>query len=140
MSPRLDDAVAIGALIQCLMRMLYRLRRDNKRWRQYARFLISENRWRAQRYGTSTGLIDFGIGEVVEFNTLLEELIELIMPDAQALDCVDEIKRLKQIGETGTSADRQLAIYHSALKQGQSEPEALQTVVDLLMDETKEAL
>ncbi len=140
MSPRLDDAVAIAALIQCLMRMLYRLRRDNKRWRQYARFLINENRWRAQRYGTSGGLIDFGIGEVVPFTQLLDELVDLVMPDAEALGCVDEIARLKLIVKSGTSADRQLAVYDSALRAGKSETEALHAVADQLIGETVAAL
>ncbi|HHI81649.1 MAG TPA: carboxylate-amine ligase, partial [Rhizobiales bacterium] len=58
----LDDTIAIAALYVCIVRMLYRLRRDNLRWRQYERFLINENRWRAQRYGCSQGLIDFGCG------------------------------------------------------------------------------
>ncbi|MCL4169712.1 UNVERIFIED_CONTAM: hypothetical protein GTU68_042856, partial [Idotea baltica] len=49
--PRLNDTIAIAAIIQCIFRMLYGLRRENKRWREYDRFLIEENRWRAQRYG-----------------------------------------------------------------------------------------
>ena len=40
--------------------MLWRLARKNQRWRIYDRFLVGENRWRAQRYGASEGLIDFG--------------------------------------------------------------------------------
>ena len=140
MSPRLDDAISIAALVQCLMRMLYRLRRDNKRWRQYARFLINENRWRAQRYGTSQGLIDFGIGEVVDFCHLMDELIELVMPDAEALRCVDEVLRIKQMAQSGTSADRQLAVYDAALKDGKCEMEAVKAVADSLISETVENL
>jgi len=44
---RLDDAVAVAALFVCVVRMLYRLRRGNQRWRRYSRMLINENRWRA---------------------------------------------------------------------------------------------
>ena len=140
MSPRLDDAISIAALIQCLMRMLYRLRRGNKRWRQYAQFLIRENRWRAQRYGLSGGLIDFGIGEVVPFEKLLDELIELVLPDARELNCVDEIMRLTRIVKHGASADRQLAAYRKSCADGKSEQEALQDVTDLLIAETVEGL
>lgn len=46
---RLDDAITVAALFRCLARMLYRLRRDNQRWRSYERFLVNENRWRALR-------------------------------------------------------------------------------------------
>ena len=61
---RLDDAVAIAALLACLVRMLFRLRRKNQRWRIYARMLLDENRWRAMRYSFDKGLIDFGKGEI----------------------------------------------------------------------------
>src|SRR5262249_26238005 len=54
----LDDGVTIAALYRCLLRMLWRLKRDNQRWRIYARMLIKENRWRAQRYGVDEGLVD----------------------------------------------------------------------------------
>jgi len=60
--------------------MLFCLRRNNQRWREYDRFLIEENRWRAQRYGMSAGLIDFGKGEVVPFADLIDELIENVLP------------------------------------------------------------
>jgi carboxylate-amine ligase len=49
--PRLEDALCLAAVVQCLTRYLTRLRRQNVRWRIYDRFLINENRWRAQRYG-----------------------------------------------------------------------------------------
>jgi len=56
----LNDAIAIAATYQCLLRMLYRLRRNNQRWRTYARVLLEENRWRALRYCMQEGLVDFG--------------------------------------------------------------------------------
>ena len=37
---RLQDGVAIAALFVCLLRMLYRLKRNNQRWRRYSRMLI----------------------------------------------------------------------------------------------------
>ena len=66
---RLEDGIAIAALFRCLLRMLWRLRRQNQRWRRYPPMLVSENRWRAQRYGIEEGLVDFGKGEVVPFPT-----------------------------------------------------------------------
>ena len=72
---------------QCLLRMLWRLRTRNQRWRIYDRFLIGENRWRAQRYGVTEGLIDFGANTIVPFPQLMAELVEMIAEDADALDC-----------------------------------------------------
>ena len=74
---RLDDAVALTALVVCLMRMLYRLRLNNQRWRAYAGMLIAENRWRAMRYSYDEGLIDFAKGKVIPFRDLLDEILGL---------------------------------------------------------------
>ncbi len=137
---RLDDCIAIAAMVQCMTRMLYRLRRDNQRWRQYDRFLINENRWRAQRYGYSEGLIDFGRGELIAYADLLDEAINLIMPDAEALDCVDELNSARTILKKGTSADYQRKIYDSHLAARSSSKDALCAVVDGLITQTVEGL
>ena len=134
--PPLDDAVAIAALYQCVIRMLWRLRRGNQRWRIYDRMLIEENRWRAKRYGIDEGLVDFGKGEVVACATLLDELIELTAEDASALDCEAEILHCRTIIARGTSAHRQLATYAAALGGGSSGEQAVRDVVDLLIEET----
>ncbi|MEP1208250.1 MAG: carboxylate-amine ligase [Rhizobiaceae bacterium] len=139
-SPRLNDTIAIAALTQCLFRMLFCLRRSNQRWREYDRFLVEENRWRAQRYGMSEGLIDFGRGEVVSFGELLHELVELLLPHAKALNCVDEVTGSVSILQSGTSADRQVDVYQHALKSGADEQEALRQVVRSLVVEFKQDL
>jgi glutamate---cysteine ligase / carboxylate-amine ligase len=132
----LDDGMAIAALYLCLVRMLYRLRRENQRWRSYAHFLLMENRWRAQRYGIDKHLIDFGRTELIPFEQLVAELLMLTREDAVALDCTEELSRIPDILQRGTSADRQLATYHTAIADGRSEQEALKSVVDALMRET----
>ena len=133
---RLKDGVAIAAIYVCILRMLYRLKRDNQRWRRYANMLIRENRWRAQRYGLDEGLIDFGIGTIVPYADLLEEIIELIRVDALALDCVTEVEHARKIVTGGTSAHRQLAVYQEALAEGADKMEAQWRVVDMLIEET----
>jgi len=132
----LDHTIAIAALYVCVVRMLYRLRRDNLSWRKYERFLINENRWRAQRYGTREGLIDFGRREIIPFRDLLDEMIELVRPDAEALGCVAEIESARNILKIGTSAERQRHIYESALSQQKTTDQALADVVDLLIRDT----
>jgi glutamate---cysteine ligase / carboxylate-amine ligase len=134
---RVEDSVAVAMLYVCLLRMLTRIRRSNHSWRQYPVFLIAENRWRAMRYGVQGTLFDFGRGELVPFRYLLEELLALIREDAEALGCVAEIEHLRGIVGHGTSADRQVATYNSAIKSG-AEPEvALKGVVDQLIVETR---
>jgi len=133
---QVDDAVAIAALFRCILRMLYRLRRNNQRWREYPVFLIRENRWRAQRYGVGDRLIDFGRGEMLPYVELLDELIEHVAEDAEALDCRKELQHCRKIAREGTSADRQAARFKQLRDEGADEREALKGVVRMLMRET----
>ena len=133
-----NDALCLAALTVCTLRMLWRLRSGNQRWRMYSNFLINENRWRAMRYSTDQGLIDLGRGRIIPFAQLMEELLELIHEDAEALGCVSEIEHVRHILAHGTSAHRQLRVHARALEGGASEQEALCEVVDYLIAETAE--
>jgi glutamate---cysteine ligase / carboxylate-amine ligase len=132
----LDDALSIAAIAQSLLGMFDRLRRRNQRWRVYSQLLIAENRWRAMRYGTSEGLVDFGRGEIVPFTDLLDELIELVAEDADRLGCTAEVAGAREILARGTSADRQVATFRAALDAGVEKDEALRQVVRQLVEET----
>jgi len=133
---RVDDAVAIAALFVCVVRMLWRLRTHNQRWRLYARMLVDENRWRAQRYGIDEGLIDFGRGRIVPYAELLDELIGLVEEDAEDLGCRAEVEHCRTIARRGTSAHRQVETFQAALARGASQEEALKEVVAMLIEET----
>ena len=132
----LDDAVCVAALYVSILRMLYRIRRTNQMWRPYPRFLLSENRWRAQRYGVTGTLFDFGKGELVPFGDLVEELLDLVREDAEALGCRPEVEHALTIVARGTSADRQVAHFNRLLGDGASREDALRGVVDSLIAET----
>ena len=132
----LDHAMSLVALTVCLLRMLFRTRVKNQRWRVYSAMLINENRWRAMRYSFDEGLIDFGKGEVIEYATLLEEIMAFIEEDAVQLGCSHEIDSLRQILEQGTSAHNQLAVYNKAIESGVSHSDALVAVVDWLIEQT----
>jgi glutamate---cysteine ligase / carboxylate-amine ligase len=134
--PLLDDGIAIASLYRCILRLLYRLRRQNQRWRYYPPFLLRENRWRAQRYGVEQGLVDFGKGAVVPFPVLLEELFDLVAEDAAYFGCVAEVAHARTIVQRGTSADRQLARFEAVKGLGGSEQAALVAVVDGIIEET----
>lgn len=135
-TPRMDDAIAIAAMFRCLLSMLYRLRRSNQKWRSYPAFLIEENRWRAQRYSVNDRLFDFGKGELVAFDALVEEMIALVAEDAAAFGCEAEIAHLRRIAREGTSADRQVAELDRCIAAEQPREAALASVVDQLITET----
>ena len=137
---RLDDAICIAAIYLCWLRMLYRIKVKNQRWRTYSRFLLDENRWLAQRYGTDKGLVDFGRGTLVPFPDLLEEIFELVAEDAEYFECVDELHHAREILARGTSAHWQVGTFRQAKAEGASNEEALHAVVDMLIKETLHGL
>ena len=137
---RMEDAIALAALLCCIMRMLYRLRLANQRWRTYTTMLVRENRWRAMRYSFDEGLIDFARGAVVPFEDLLDEMLDLTAEDAAALQCEKEVGAVRDILSRGTSAHRQLKAHELATAAGKSADEALMAVVDTLIEDTAEGL
>lgn len=137
---RIDDAIAITALLVCHLRMLYRLRTRNQRWRIYTPMLIRENRWRAMRYSFDEGLIDLARGAVIPFDELLEEMLGLVAEDAVALGCTKEVAAVRDILSRGTSAHRQLRDFEQAQAAGKSVEDSLKTVVDTLIASTAEGL
>jgi carboxylate-amine ligase len=136
----IDDTICVAALYLCLMRMLWRLRRANQRWRRYTSMLVSENRWRAQRYGFDAGLVDFGKGVIVPYPDLLEEILSLVGEDAEYFNCGAEIEHARTILKRGTSAHRQVALYEELCAQGMDRAAALDGVIDRLIAETVEGL
>jgi carboxylate-amine ligase len=132
----LEDSVCLAALNLSLMRRLWRLSSSNQCWRPYPSLLIGENRWRAMRYSVDAGLLDLGRQRIVPFGELIEEVVELVKEDAIELGCLDDVQHVRDIPARGTSAHRQLRVYEEALRNGASTQEALEAVVDWLVEET----
>jgi len=128
MSTRIDDTVALAALIQAIMGKLYLLYKRNLGFREYARELVEENKWRAVRYGIDGQLIDFGKQAQVPLRGLISELLDFVSEAADIFKSQDELDRIRQILVEGTSADKQLAIYDKT--------KSYQAVVDHLIAET----
>ena len=137
---RLEDSIALVSLLVCTLRMLYRLRTRNQRWRIYTPMLIRENRWRAMRYSFDEGMIDLAKGRIVPFADLIDEILSLVSDDAQALGCEKEIAHVHQILSRGTSAHRQLKDYELERANGASVEDSLKSVVDTLIADTAEGL
>ncbi len=126
---RLDETVAIAALIQATVAMLYDLHASNKSYRIYGRSLIMENKFRASRYGIQGKLIDFGKEEEVPVRDLMLEYLDLIGDAADELGSRDEIEYIHQMLKMGTGADRQLKVFE--------ETGDLKKVVDYMVSETR---
>jgi carboxylate-amine ligase len=129
---RVDDTLAIAALIQAVIAKLYKLLRHNTTFRVYRRRLLDENRWRASRYGIEGKLIDFGREAEVETRTLLNELLEFVSTEVEELGSKREMEHIERIMREGTGADRQLAVFHQT--------NDMKAVVDHIVAETYEGL
>ena len=136
---RVRDAAAVAAVWQSLLGFLLRLRTRNQRWRVYPATLVNENRWRAQRYGSQARLVDHGRQRLAPFADLVEEILELTLPDAETLGCRAELLHARRIAAEGDSAARQRATYARARKEGADDREALSQVVDGLIAEFRES-
>jgi glutamate---cysteine ligase / carboxylate-amine ligase len=129
---RVDDTLAMAALIQAIIAKLHKLQWQNMSFRIYRRRLIDENRWRASRYGIDGKLIDFGKETEVETRGLLNELLEFISTEVNELGSKNEMAHVERIMREGTGADRQLASWeHTRNMKG---------VVDQIVAETYEGL
>ncbi len=122
------ESVAIAALIQALAAKLYRLREANLNFMTYKRTLISENKWRASRYGIDGKLIDFGKELEVPTRDLIQELLEFVDDVVDGLGSRDAINGVQRILQEGTGADRQIKVFQDTNN--------LQAVVDFILAET----
>ena len=130
---RVDDTIALAALMQAIVVKLHRLRAQNVTFRSYPRRLIDENRWRAARYGLDGKLIDFGRCCEVDERDLLHEMIAFIATEVDELGLHREIAHVEKILREGTGADRQLRAW-------EENSHDLKAVVDHVVDETCEGL
>jgi carboxylate-amine ligase len=129
---RVDDTLAIAALIQAVIAKLYKLLQQNTTFRLYRRRLLDENRWRASRYGIDGKLIDFGREAEVDTRRLLEELLQFVSTEVDELGSRQEMAHIERIMREGTGADRQLAVYERT--------NDMRAVVDQIVHETYERL
>lgn len=129
---RVEETMALVALIQCTVVKLWKLIAANQGFRLYRRILLMENKWRAARYGLEGKLIDFGKRIEVPERDLIQEYLELIDDVVDELDCRVEINYIHKILEMGTGADRQLRVYR--------ETGDLKKVVDYIIEETQVGL
>jgi carboxylate-amine ligase len=129
---RVDDTLAIAALIQAVIAKLHKLLHHNITFRVYRRRLLDENRWRASRYGIDGKLIDFGKETEVETRSLLNELLDFVSTEVNELGTENEIAHIERIMREGTGADRQLAVW--------GRTQDMNAVVDHIVTETYEGL
>ena len=138
--PRMEDTLSLAALYACLIRRLLRKDAEEGLPPEPPTELIAENRWHASRYGSLAFLGDFGAGGRTDIQELIAELVEDLAEDAAALDCEQELQRVTEIIRLGTGADRQIDLFRLRRLEGDTIPEALRAVVDMIIAETREGI
>jgi carboxylate-amine ligase len=129
MCTRVDEAIALAAVFQAIVAKLWKLRRDGLSFRTYPLTLLSENKWRAVRYGFDGNLIDLGDEGERPARDLIRELLQDFLDDVlDDLGSRGEVEYAYMIMDEGSSADRQLAVFE--------ETGDLNAVVDHLIRET----
>ncbi len=101
---RLEETVALAALIQAICVKLYKLREKNLGFRTYRRALLLENKWRASRYGIEGKLIDFGRRSKLPFRELAEEMLEFVDDVVDELGSRKEVESIRWILDNGSGA------------------------------------
>ena len=129
---RVDDTIAIAAVIQAIIYKLHKLQRQNLSFRIYRRRLIDENRWRACRYGLSGKLIDFGAENEVDERELIHEMLDFVAREVDELGSAKEIAHIESILRSGSGADRQLETW--------TRTQDMRAVMDRITTETYEGL
>jgi len=121
--------ICFAALFQAVTLKLWKVYNSNMSWRLYRRSLLNENKSRAARFGIGGKLIDFGKREEVEFDALLDELLEFVDDVVDELGSRNEVYYAREIVKQKPGADRQLAAYEQR--------KDLRDVVDYIISETE---
>ena len=138
--PRIDDAVSIAALYACLVRRLLRLDRAGRLPPEPPTEIIAENRWLASRYGVLAFFGDEDGAGRVDVEERAAALVELLADDARALGCESELRHVLDVIRDGAGADRQIDHFRLRRLEGDTDDEALRSVVDLAIAETREGI
>jgi glutamate---cysteine ligase / carboxylate-amine ligase len=127
---RVDDTIAIAALLQAMVAKVNKLLDQNLTFRLHHKMLIEENKWRAVRYGLDGKMIDFGKRTEAPVRDLIRELLEFVDDVLDDLRSRNEIRHIQTILSRGTSADDQLRVWR--------ETGDINAVVDRLIEMTME--
>ncbi len=136
----IDEAICVVALYASLVRRLLRQDMEGRLPPEPPTELIAENCWLAQRYGVLAFLGNTGGEGRMDIDELAHSLVEELADDARALGCEAELRHALDVIRYGTGADRQIDHFRLRRLEGDSEPEALREVVDLVVEDTRRGI
>jgi len=134
----LKELLALSALTHCLVEYLSQVYDDNpSALPTLPPWFVTENKWRAARYGLDAEIITSAAGNQVKIRNAIPSLVEKLSPTAEKLNCQNELAAINEILDLGANYERQLRVHNAALAAGASNHEALETVVSHLVAEMR---
>jgi glutamate---cysteine ligase / carboxylate-amine ligase len=112
---RVEDAVAIAAYCQALVKQLSERHDAGQDIPSYHRILTSENKWLAARYGLEAPVMDLETASRnrVPVARLIRRTVADLRPHARELGSERELEGVLEILGRGSSSERQLRIYNA---------------------------
>jgi carboxylate-amine ligase len=112
---RVEDAVAVAAFCQALVKHYSEQFDRGREIPSYHRILTSENKWLAARYGLEAPVIDLATGRRnrVPVAQLVRRTLRDVEPHARELGSERELEGIREILARGNGADRQLRVYNA---------------------------
>jgi carboxylate-amine ligase len=112
---RIEDAVAIAAYCQALVKQLSERYDAGEEIPSFHRILTSENKWLAARYGLDAPVMDLATGRRnrVPIAKVVRRTLRDLEPHARELGCDAELDEINALLGRGNSADRQLRIWNA---------------------------
>src|SRR3954454_5995443 len=112
---RVEDAVAITAYCQALVKQLSELFDRGEEIPSYHRILTTENKWLAARYGLEAPVMDLATGRRnrIPVAQLVRRTVREIEPHARELGSERELEGVRALLDRGNSASRQLEIFNA---------------------------
>jgi glutamate---cysteine ligase / carboxylate-amine ligase len=112
---RLEDAVAIAAFCQALVKHYCELSEQKGGIPGYHRILTTENKWLSIRYGLDAPIMDLATGarNRVVIAQLVRRRVAELEPHAKELGSDRELEGISAILSHGNGADRQLRVYNA---------------------------
>jgi carboxylate-amine ligase len=112
---RLEDAVAIAAYCQSVVKLLCERYEAGQEIPTFHRILTSENKWLAARYGLDAPIMDLPSGRRnrVPISKLVRRTLRDLAPHARELGCDDELDGIRALLDRGNSAEQQLRVFNA---------------------------
>jgi carboxylate-amine ligase len=110
-----EDAVAIAAYCQALVKQLCEQHESGREIPSYHRILTSENKWLAARYGLEAPVMDLASAtrNRVPVARVIRRTVSELRPHARELGSERELEGILEILGRGSSSDRQLRTYNA---------------------------